>query len=61
MVRDLLFVFQGIQGSYIQYSTIEDAFCLRPNLIVSHSTRKIVNELCELGWLYKKVSEWMKL
>ena len=61
IVRDLLFVFQGIQGSYIQYTSAEDAFTLRPNLVVSHSTRKIVNELCELGWLYKKVNEWLKL
>ena len=61
MVRDLLFVFQGIQGTDIQYSSGEDAFTLRSNLVVSHSTRKIVNELCELGWLYKKVNDWIKL
>ena len=23
--------------------------------------RKIINELCELGWLYKKVNDWMKI
>jgi gamma-tubulin complex component 3 len=27
---------------------------------VSASTQKIVSELCELGWLYKKVTEWVK-
>ena len=29
--------------------------------MVSPSTRKIVNELCELGWLFKKVNDWLKL
>ena len=61
IVRDLLYIFQGIQGTFIQYSSTDDAFNLRSNLVVSNSTRKIINELCELGWLYKKVDEWMKL
>jgi hypothetical protein len=42
LVRDLLFVFQGIQGQYIQYSLLEDAYVLQPTLIISPSTRKIV-------------------
>ena len=29
--------------------------------MVSPSTRKICNELCELGWLFKKVNDWLKL
>ena len=60
IIRDLIFVFQGIQGVNILYSNNEDAFTLRHNLVVSHSTRKIVNELCELGWLYRKVNNWMR-
>jgi hypothetical protein len=28
IVRDLLFVFQGIQGQFIHYSVMEDAFVL---------------------------------
>lgn len=61
IVRDLLFVFQGIEGKLIQYSFAEDAYILQPSLLVSPSTRKIINELCELGWLYKKVNDWLKL
>ena len=34
---------------------------MQPSLLVSPSTRKIINELCELGWLYKKVNDWLKL
>lgn len=61
IVRDLLFVFQGIEGRLIQYSFAEDAYILQPSLLVSPSTRKIINELCELGWLFKKVNDWLKL
>ena len=59
IVRDLLYVFQGIEGKLIQFSFAEDAFILQHSLMVSPSTRKIVNELCELGWLFKKVNDWV--
>lgn len=61
MIRDLLFVFQGIDGKMITYSFAEDAFQLAPSLMVSPSARKIINELCELGWLYKKVNDWLNV
>jgi gamma-tubulin complex component 3 len=60
IVRDLLYVFQGIEGKFIQFNLLEDAYCLNPGLNVSASTQKIVSELCELGWLFKKVTEWIK-
>lgn len=59
IVRDLIFVFQAIPGQHIQYSLLEDAFILSPTAIVSPSTKKIIQELCELGWLFKRVSEWV--
>ena len=59
-MRDLLFVFQGIQGQYIQYSMLDDAFVLTPNAVVSHSSRKLINELCEVGWLFRKVNDWLQ-
>lgn len=61
MIRDLLFVFQGIDGKMIQYSFADDAFVLQGSLMVSPSTRKLVNELCELGWLFKKVNDWLNV
>ena len=59
IVRDLLFVFQGIQGQHISYSLLEDAFVLSPAIAISPSTRKIICELCELGWLFKRVNDWL--
>lgn len=59
LCKDLLYVFQGIDGQNISFSILEDAFVLAPNVNVSSSTRKIVTEMCELGWLYKKVNDFM--
>jgi len=59
IVRDLLFVFQGINGQYIQYQKLEDAFLLSPHLIVSPAANKLINELSELGWLFRKVNDWL--
>jgi len=59
VVRDLLFVFQGIQGQFITFSLLEDAYILQPNLAFSPSNKKLIFELCELGWLFKKVFEWL--
>jgi gamma-tubulin complex component 3 len=38
---------------------LEDGYVLSSNLTVSASTHKIVAELAELGWLFKKVNEWL--
>ena len=59
IVRELLFVFQGIDGQFIKYQILEDAYVLSPQVTVSPSTHKLISELCELGWLYKRVNEWL--
>lgn len=45
LCKDLLYVFQGIDGQNISFSVLEDAFVLAPNVNVSASTRKIVTEM----------------
>lgn len=59
IVRELIFVFQGIDGQLIKYSLLEDSFILAPQVTVSPSTHKLICELCEMGWLYKKVADWV--
>jgi gamma-tubulin complex component 3 len=59
IVRDLLYAFQGIDGQYITYSVLDDAYVLAPNVNVSESTRKIICELSELGWLFKRVNDFL--
>jgi len=59
IVRDLLFVFQGINGQYIHFSHLDDGFIVTPNAVVSPAAKKLINELSELGWLFRKVNDWL--
>jgi gamma-tubulin complex component 3 len=59
LVRDLLFVFQGIDGNFIKFELLADAYTLAPNVTVTPSTHKLISELCEVGWLFRKVNEWL--
>ena len=43
----------------IKYQILEDAYIVSPVVTVSPSAHKLISELCELGWLYKKVNEWV--
>lgn len=60
LVSDIIFVFQGIDGHYIQFNVQEDAFLLKPNVPVKHGVRQLVNRICEIGWLFKKVSSFLQ-
>lgn len=60
IVRDLLFVFQGINGHYITFSILDDAYVLTSPAVVSPAARKLINELCELGWLFRRVNDWLQ-
>lgn len=46
---------QNIQGNLIQYNRDIPA-TLKPYLNVSEPVRKIVMEISEIGWLYKKAT-----
>ncbi len=60
LIRDLLFVFQGINGHALSYNERDDCFQLRPSIPVPEPSRKIVNSLCELGWLFKKITDFLE-
>ena len=59
LINDLMFVFQGIDGHYITYNSKADAFCLNNIIPFNENIVDIVSSLCELGWLYKKVSNYL--
>lgn len=56
LINDLIFVFQGIDGHYINYNSIVNAYCLNPLIPFNDNVYDIVNTLSELGWLYRKVN-----
>lgn len=59
LINDLMFVFQGIDGHYITYNSNKDAFCLNDIIPFNENVCDIVSFLCELGWLYRKVSNYL--
>ncbi|GJJ70814.1 gamma-tubulin complex component 3 [Entomortierella parvispora] len=59
LLRDLIFIFQGINGKSIKFGTESGSCVIDSSLNVSKSTRSLVNRLTELGWLYKKISQYV--
>jgi gamma-tubulin complex component 3 len=51
-LRDLLYVFQGIDGRFLKYEARSDAFVLDASVKLPRPTMELVNKLAELGWLY---------
>ena len=59
IINDLLFVFEGINGKYIAYDAAENAYILNKLIPWSEGIVNIVNSLCEIGWLYKKIKLYL--
>ena len=58
ILRSLLFAMQNINSAHITFSDLEDAFIIQPNLELSDSVRRLVSELCEMGWLYRNIVKY---
>lgn len=59
LVRDVLYACQGIDGKYVKYDKNEDGYMLPDWMKVPRATRSVVRKLCELGWLFRKVKEYI--
>ncbi|GBG29500.1 Gamma-tubulin complex component 3 [Hondaea fermentalgiana] len=59
LVRDVLFVFQGIDGHLIKFSPENDAYSLSPLVTLPKAQRKLAQKLCELGWLFRRISGYV--
>ncbi|KAK5827942.1 Spc98 family-domain-containing protein [Linnemannia elongata] len=60
LLRDLIFVFQGIDGKMVKFGAESGTCTIDPSFNISHSTRGLVNRLTELGWLYKKINQYVQ-
>lgn len=60
IVRDLVYVFQGIDGKLIKYSYNEDAYRMDSQVGVPRPVRDLVHKLAELGWLFCKVKKYVE-
>lgn len=61
ILRDLLLIFQGINGVHIKLDDRSQAYIIDPDIIVPPPARDVVLCLCELGWLYGRVAQYLKI
>lgn len=59
LLRDLIFLFQGIDGQYIRYDTHLNDHVFIPGIEVSPSITNMVFKLADIGWLYTKVRNFV--
>ncbi|XP_020270565.1 gamma-tubulin complex component 3, partial [Asparagus officinalis] len=59
LVRDVLYVSQGIDGRYVKFDEKSDSYELLQSLKVPRSTRILVRKLAELGFLFRKVRNYI--
>jgi gamma-tubulin complex component 3 len=54
LLRDLIFVFQGIDGQYIKSDSTTNGYTVL-DVGLSAPTKELVYKLSEIGWLYNQV------
>ncbi|KAJ8754488.1 hypothetical protein K2173_005649 [Erythroxylum novogranatense] len=59
LVRDVLYACQGIDGKYVKFDADVDGYVLPDAVKVPRGTRLMVRKLCELGWLFRKVKDYI--
>lgn len=60
LIQDIIFVLQGIDGHNITYSRIDDAYVVKASAQLSKPTSKVLNKICEMGWLFRKVHSFIE-
>lgn len=55
LVRDIVYVCQGINGKYIKFDAMTDAFNFIPGANIPLPARELLRRLSELGWLFRRV------
>lgn len=58
LVRDILYVFQGIDGKFIKMSAQDNCYKIDGKVVVCKSLRDTGSRLSELGWLHNKVRKY---
>ncbi|KAH6580168.1 hypothetical protein BASA60_002985 [Batrachochytrium salamandrivorans] len=60
LIRDMLFVFQGIDGRHIKFDMELGIYALDSQIYIPNPTRELVQRPCELGWHYRNISQCIK-
>uniref|UniRef100_A0A8C7GG90 Tubulin gamma complex component 3 n=1 Tax=Oncorhynchus kisutch TaxID=8019 RepID=A0A8C7GG90_ONCKI len=58
LVRDILYVFQGIDGKFIKMSNADNCYKIDSKVVLCKSLRDTSSRLAELGWLHNKIRKY---
>lgn len=58
LVRDILYVFQGIDGKFIKMGPQDNCYKIDSKVVLCKSLRDTTSRLAELGWLHNKVRKY---
>ncbi|CAG8620802.1 16217_t:CDS:10, partial [Racocetra persica] len=58
LLRDIVFIFQGIDGQYIKYDK-SSSYIIDSKTEITRSPRSLLHQLSELGWLYRRVNDFV--
>ncbi|KAJ2745806.1 Microtubule-nucleating Tub4p (gamma-tubulin) complex component [Coemansia sp. BCRC 34301] len=59
LLQDLIYVMQGIDGTYVHWNRLKSAYTIRPDTHLSRPTRSMVASLSELGGLTKDIQGYI--
>ncbi|XP_060553963.1 gamma-tubulin complex component 3 homolog [Ruditapes philippinarum] len=60
LVKDLVYVFQGIEGKWIKFDASKDAYKVDGQAGIPKAIRQLVSKLAECGWLFNKVKNYVE-
>ncbi|CAH8496475.1 unnamed protein product [Heterobilharzia americana] len=61
LLRELVFVLNGVGGDLIKYDPIHDSFRLVSNVDVSAGQQDSVHRISECGWLHNQIKQFVNL
>ncbi|TPX34499.1 hypothetical protein SmJEL517_g02787 [Synchytrium microbalum] len=59
LVRDMIYVFQGIDGKFVKFDISQDTYVVDPDVGIPQPTQDILTKLSELGYLYRRIQEFL--
>eukprot|EP00111_Clytia_hemisphaerica_P012572 TCONS_00036953-protein len=59
LLRDVLYVFQGIEGRIIRFDATTESYKINKDIGISLPIRDLVGKLAELGWLFRRVQKFL--
>ncbi|XP_029648299.1 gamma-tubulin complex component 3 homolog [Octopus sinensis] len=60
LLKDLVYVFQGIEGKWIKFDPSSSAYRINPDIGIGRAVCHRVSKLAECGWLHNKIKEYVE-